>query len=381
MPPEFPERSYQPLYFQIVVEIRRRIASGELAPGDQLPTVRGFAAQMGCSPSTVARAYAELTREGLIVGQRGGGTRVAQPPGSRGTDPLRQARLVNLVERSLLEALGVAYSPEEVEAAFGLALARWREVHQSQPLPASGTAPAEDQLRFAGSHDLAVELLAGQMRWRYPDIALSLEFTGSLGGLMALARGEADVAGTHLREQSTDQYNVDYVRHIMPGREVVLVSLATRQMGLMVAPGNPKGIQGLEDLRRPDVTLVNRQTGSGTRVLLDARLRQLGIPPTAVTGYDGEASTHLGVAEAVRTGQADVGLGILAAAQAAGLTFLPLEHERYDLVIPQEQWDRRPVQALLEILRDEDFRRTVAALGGYDVAAMGQVVEMGDSIP
>jgi len=375
------DRPQQPLYLQIVEQIRQQIATGALAPGDQLPTVRGLAEESGYSPSTVARAYAELRREGLAVGQRGSGTRVASHPGVTDGDPLRQARLINLVERALLEALGAGYTSGEVEAAFGLALARWREMHHVQPTPSPGVAPSEGRLRFVGSHDLAVELLAGQMRRRYPDIALSLEFTGSLGGLMALARGEADAAGTHLREPGTDQYNVDYVRHIMPGREVVLVSLATRQMGLMVAPGNPRSIQGLEDLRRPDVTLVNRQMGSGTRVLLDARLRQLGIPLTQVTGYGHVASTHLGVAEAVRSGQADVGLGILAAARAVGLTFLPLEHERYDLVIPQEQWERRPVQALMEILRDEDFKNTVATLGGYDVSAMGQIVKVGDSIP
>ncbi len=366
--------SDQPLYRQIVDQIREQIASGELTPGDPLPTVRGLAKELGCNPSTVSRAYAELTREGVIAGQRGAGTRVARPP-LPPSATLRQARLVNLVERPLLEALSAGYTPAEVEAAFILALSRWRELRESAG-PVRSEAADSNELRFVGSHDLAVELLAAHFRRRHPDLALSVTFAGSLGGLMALARGEADVAGAHLRDEQTGEYNVDYVRHILPGRPVTLVTLVTRSMGLIVAAGNPKGIRGVADLARPDVTIVNRQAGSGTRVLLDARLRELRIAAGEVAGYEREMSTHMAVASAVARGEADAGLGVRGAAEALGLDFIPLLRERYDLVIPDDARDKPPVQFMLALIRDDGFRAAVQTLGGYDVSEMAHEIRV-----
>ncbi len=366
--------SDQPLYRQIAEQIRELIASGELVPGDPLPTVRGLAKELGCNPSTVSRAYAELTREGVIAGQRGAGTRIAKPP-LPPSATLRQARLVNLVERPLLEALSAGYTPAEVEATFILALSRWRELRESAR-PLRPEAARSNELRFVGSHDPAVELLAAHFRHRNPDIVLSVTFAGSLGGLMALARGEADVAGAHLRDEQTGEYNVDYVRHILPGRPVTLVTLVTRSMGLIVAAGNPKGIRGIADLARPDVTIVNRQAGSGTRVLLDARLRELGIATSEVAGYEREVSTHMAVATAVARGEADAGLGVRAAAEALELDFIPLLHERYDLVIPGDAMGRPPVQSMLSLIGDKEFRAAVQALGGYDVSEMAREIRV-----
>ncbi|MFQ5854924.1 MAG: substrate-binding domain-containing protein [Anaerolineae bacterium] len=368
----YPE-SDTPLYRQIADQIRERIASGALVPGDPLPTVRGLAEKLGCNPSTISRAYTELTREGVIVGQRGAGTHVARPP-LPANETLRQARLVNLVERPLLEALSAGYTPAEMEAAFSLALSRWRELREGVA-PSTPEAMSPNALRFVGSHDPAVELLATQLRRRDQTIDLSVVFAGSLGGLMALARGEADVAGAHLRDEQTGEYNVDYVRHILPGRPVMLVTLVTRSVGLMVAAGNPKEISGIEELARPDVTMINRQAGSGTRVLLDARLRELGIMSSEVAGYDREATTHMAVATAVARGEADVGLGVRAAAQALSLDFIPLLRERYDLVIPDEAWGRPPVQSMLDVIRSDEFRAAVEVLGGYDTSEMGHTVQ------
>jgi molybdate-binding protein/DNA-binding transcriptional regulator YhcF (GntR family) len=366
--------SDDPLYRQIADQIRERIARGELAPGDPLPTVRGLAEELGCNPSTVSRAYAELVREGVIAGQRGAGTRVARPP-LPDNETLRQARLVNLVERPLLEALSAGYTPAEVEAAFTLALSRWRELREGG-VSSAHKAARPNELRFVGSHDPAVELLATRLRRHDPSIRLSVTFAGSLGGLMALARGEADVAGAHLRDEQTGEYNVDYVRHILPGRPVVLVTLVTRSVGLMAAAGNPKEISGIEDLARPDVTIINRQAGSGTRVLLDARLREREIMSSDVAGYNREATTHIAVATAVARGEADVGLGVRAAAQALGLDFVPLLRERYDLVIPEETWSRPPVRSMLTVIQSGEFQAAVQALGGYDVSEMGHEVRL-----
>ena len=370
----FDSISEQPLYRQIADQIREQIARGELAPGDPLPTVRGLAEELGCNPSTVSRAYIELTREGVIAGQRGAGTRVARPT-LPSDETLRQARLVNLVERPLLEALSAGYTPAQVEAAFTLALSRWRELREGD-IPSIREAVHPNELRFVGSHDPAVEILATQVRRRDTSIDLSVTFAGSLGGLIALARGEADVAGAHLRDEQTGEYNVDYVRHILPGRPVVLVTLVTRSMGLMVAAGNPKGITGIEDLARPDVTIINRQAGSGTRVLLDARLQELEIMSSDVAGYDREASTHTAVATAIAQGEADVGLGVRAAAQALRLDFIRLLRERYDLVIPEETWGRLPVQLMLTVVQSSEFQAAVRALGGYDTSEMGHEVRL-----
>lgn len=366
--------SERPLYQQIAGQIREQIAGGALTPGDPLPTVRGLATELGCNPSTVSRAYTELAREGLIAGLRGGGTRVAQPP-QPASETLRQARLVNLVERPLLEALGAGYSSAEVEAAFMMALSRWRDLREGGV--ASADQPVRpNALRFVGSHDPVVELLAAHLRRRQPALDLSVTFAGSLGGLMALARGEADVAGTHLCDEQTGEYNVGYVRHILPGRPVTLVTLVTRSLGLIVAAGNPKGVTGIEDLARPDVTIINRQAGSGTRVLLDARLREHGIMPGEVAGYDREATTHTAVATAIAQGEADVGLGVQAAAQALGLDFVSLHRERYDLVVPDDVWGRLAMQSMLSTLHSDEFQAAVQALGGYDPSEMGRTIQL-----
>lgn len=152
-----------------------------------------------------------------------------------------------------------------------------------------------------------------------------------------------------------------------------LVTLAMRQQGLLVKPGNPKGITALADLGREDVVLVNRQAGSGTRVLLDYELKKMGLDPANIRGYDQEEYTHMAVAVQVLAGGADVGLGILAAAKALGLEFIPVMEERYDLCIPQEYWDDHRVVALRQVLASPEFRRQVDALGGYDVSPMGTI--------
>jgi putative molybdopterin biosynthesis protein len=225
-----------------------------------------------------------------------------------------------------------------------------------------------------GSHDLTLDLLSSRLAERCPGASLSSANVGSLGGLIALQRHEAHLAGSHLLDEDTGEYNLGYVRRLLQGRAVVVVTLVHRQQGLIVPRGNPKGITRLEDLLRPDVLFVNRQRGAGTRVLLDYRLRQLGADPRQVRGYAREEFTHLAVAASVASGAADVGLGILAAARALELDFVPLLRERYDLVIPREHHESERLAPLLEIMASPAFREEVEALGGYDTAAMGQVV-------
>lgn len=225
-----------------------------------------------------------------------------------------------------------------------------------------------------GSHDLTLDLIANQIKLKWPGWNLSSAHVGSLGGLMALRRGEAHMAGIHLLDEVTGEYNLAYLKKYLGETPAVLMNLVLRDQGLIVPKGNPKHIQGLEDLNRADVTFINRQRGSGTRVLLDYRLKQLGIDPERIKGYQREEFTHMTVAAAVAGGTADTGLGIYAAAQAIGLDFLPVGSERYDLLILGEYWETPHVQHLRALLNDESFRREVSGLGGYDVQLMGQIL-------
>ena len=231
----------------------------------------------------------------------------------------------------------------------------------------------ENTIVAIGSHDLTLDLMHSQLRRQRPTMSLASSHVGSLGGLAALRRGETHLAGCHLLDAGTGEYNVADVRRYLPDTPVVIVRLVGRTQGLMVAPGNPLDITALDDLRRSDVRFVNRQRGSGTRVLLDYHLGQLGIEPASVPGYGREEYSHLAVAAAVSGGSANVGLGILSAARALGLDFVPLFSEEYDLVIPQEHYDSRLLQPLLALLDDDEFRGAVDALGGYDVSRMGEV--------
>ncbi len=225
-----------------------------------------------------------------------------------------------------------------------------------------------------GSHDLTMELLADALRREQKGVRLISTNVGSLSGLMALARDEAHIAGSHLLDEETGEYNLPYVRRLIPDRDVVVLGFVYREQGLIVQPGNPKNIRNLEDLTRPDVVFVNRQRGAGTRVLLDYELKRRGINPRQIKGYERMEYTHLAVAATVKSGAADCGLGILAAARALGLDFIPLFRERYDLVIPREYYESDLLAPLLEVIRSDRFREAVEALGGYDTSIMGEVI-------
>ena len=225
-----------------------------------------------------------------------------------------------------------------------------------------------------GSHDIALDVLANYLRQKYPAATLSSAHVGSLGGLTALKRGEAHCAGTHLLDEETGTYNVPYIERFLPGREVVLVNLAHREQGLIVAAGNPKGIKGLADLVRPDITYVNRQRGAGTRILLDYLLKKAGIEPDLIRGYELEEYTHMSVAAAIKSGSVDAGLGIRAAAQALELDFIAIEEERYDLCIPAEFWETQHIQRMLAVMAEPSFQEEVRNLGGYDLRDCGRVM-------
>lgn len=235
-------------------------------------------------------------------------------------------------------------------------------------------AQIEGALLAIGSHDNALELIDSLLQRRYPRYGLTSAHVGSQGGLLALARGQAHLAGSHLLDPESGIYNKAAIAQFLPDTPIALIRLAGREQGLMLAPGNPHGIQGLEDLTRDGLRFINRQKGSGTRVLLDWKLDGLGICRDQIQGYADEEYTHMNVAQAVLSGRADMGLGTRAAANALGLEFVPVGKEEYDLVIPKRFMADERILALLELIRSQEFRDMLDALGGYDTARTGELI-------
>lgn len=255
--------------------------------------------------------------------------------------------------------------------------ARSEGLEEDRPAEAELLVPPEDidgTLVVLGSHDNTLDLVASLLRRRDPRLRLSSGHIGSLGGLMALRQGRSHLGGSHLFDPDTGTYNITYIQKYLPGMPLKLINLAWRQQGLMVLPGNPKNIRSVSDLARPDVRFINRQRGAGTRLLLDFLLQREGLDPAAIQGYDREEYTHMAVAANVKSGTADVGLGILAAARALGLDFIPLAPERYDLVVPETTFMDFRFQTLWEVIRSPEFARLAMALGGYDLRDCGRIV-------
>lgn len=226
-----------------------------------------------------------------------------------------------------------------------------------------------------GSHDNTLDIIANTLKKNHPELSMSSAHVGSMGGLMALKKGEAHIAGTHLLDEESGEYNIPFIKRLFTEGEITLINLVYRQQGLLVKKDNPKKIERFEDLLREDVIFINRQAGSGTRLLLDKHLRDLGISPQNINGYEREEYTHMSVASAVLTGIADAGLAIYSSAKALGLDFIPVANERYDLAIPSEYINMDLIQGILKIINlDEEFKQTVQSLGGYDIRDMGKVV-------
>ena len=225
-----------------------------------------------------------------------------------------------------------------------------------------------------GSHDNTLDILADQIRFGHKTLTLSSSHVGSMGGLMAIKKKVCHLAGSHLLDTQDGSYNISYVHKYLPDVRVKLVNLVLRDQGLIVLPGNPKAINGIEDLGRKDITFINRQAGSGTRILLDFRLTQLGIDPSHVNGYENEEFTHMSVAVAVLSGTVDVGLGIYAAAKALNLDFIPVVTEQYDLIIPEVFYESENIRILLDTINSPDFKKRVQALGGYSTEKTGQII-------
>ena len=273
---------------------------------------------------------------------------------------------------SLVQADGLALIPSGKQ---GVEAGETIQVHLYR-----NQAEIERTILAIGSHDLTLDLMAQFLSEH--DRRLVSANVGSQGGLIALRRGQAHFAGSHLLDPDSGEYNISAIRQYMPDIPVKVIALVGREQGLIVKSGNPKGIKSLGDLTRPQagaepswsVRFVNRQRGAGTRVLLDYHLDLMTIPTDSIVGYSQEEYTHLGVAAAVASGRADCGLGIAAAAQALDLDFIPLFQERYDLVIPKAHAESELLAPLFGLLADAAFREAVSQLTGYDVSVMGTTI-------
>jgi putative molybdopterin biosynthesis protein len=282
--------------------------------------------------------------------------------------PVRRAALVHRAETFLMDVINAGYTQNEIEQAIRIAFERWRAIEQLSDHP-----PLQ-VIRFAGSHDLAVDWIAANFNETVPQRSLQVNITGSLGGLIALAEGKADLVGCHLWDEDTDSYNAPFVQRLMPGWLTALVTLAQRRVGLLTAPGNPYQVHSLADLAKTGLRWVNRQSGSSARSWLDAALRKQNIDWHRIIGYHkNEVFTHSDVARRIVSGQADAGMALEATAIAFGLEFFFLTLERYDLVIPADNYELPPFQALIDWLKLSETRTAIASLGGYDTSHTGEV--------
>jgi putative molybdopterin biosynthesis protein len=267
---------------------------------------------------------------------------------------------------SITEADGIIRIPDHVEG-----------LPENQPVKAELLKPAaaiDNTIVAVGSHDNTLDIIADELKGGSTGYSLSSSHVGSMGGLMAVKRGACHVAGTHLLDTEDGSYNRSYLMKYLPTLDVRLVNLVMRDQGFIIPKGNPKGIKDIGDLVRDDLSFINRQGGSGTRILLDYRLQQRNIDPGAINGYDTEEYTHMSVAVAVLSGTVDVGLGIYAAAKALDLDFIPVVTEQYDLVIPQAHFESAKIQALMDIINSDVFKKRVIALGGYATDKTGLVI-------
>lgn len=262
------------------------------------------------------------------------------------------------------------------------ALKRYVQVSSNQGQVTAGenqqTAASKQQaVRFMGSHDPVIELLVEFLQHTASPVPFYPTFTGSMEGLISLYKRQADVVGVHLWDDKTEEYNLPFVRYVLAGEQVTVVNLVQRVQGWIVQTGNPLNLNQWEDVGRKGLRFVNRQTGSGTRLRLDAFLRKAGISPGTIEGYDVQEETHFGVACRVANGEADAGIGVQSAANRLGLGFIPLFTERYDLVCLQETSQTLAWQHLLAILNSKAFHTAVKSQAGYDTALTGKVIYEG----
>jgi len=223
--------------------------------------------------------------------------------------------------------------------------------------------------------DIMLDIMARHLERSYKGFHVLRSYEGSYNGLFELYQGKVQAATAHLWDGDTGEYNIPYVKRMVPGVPTVIVHLAKRMQGFYIAKGNLKNIKGWKDFNRSDITIINREKGSGTRVLLDEHLRKLGISSSNIKGYDKECFSHLGIASAVSRGEADIGIGNEKSyLQVKDIDFIPIQWERYELIIKKEDLNKSNYQAVLHVINSEEFKMELEGIGGYDLTDLGKIV-------
>lgn len=359
----------KPTYQKIADYIRDQILTGKYQSGSRLPGVREFSDQWGCTLGTTQRAFEQLVRAGLLESKPGKGTFVSSNANKiiPFYESYRKSNLVVKTEQFILETISAGYSLPDIFQALNLAAEHWRVIEEQPQVMEEAT------IRFAGSSDNIINRLAEEMRTFLPGIEFAVEIAGSMAGIVSLAQGKSDIAGCHLWDPEEMEYNIPYLKKLLPGRKFKVITLSKRHIGIITAPGNPKNIRSVNDLLNPGVTFVNRQNGSGTRVWLDQQLMSRGISPEDIHGYENEKKTHTEIARTIAVGKADVGIGLAATARAFNLDCQILTCERYDLVALSETAEQSPVKDLFELIQKDVFKQYVGQFYGYESSETGTV--------
>ena len=263
------------------------------------------------------------------------------------------------VTMSLVKADGIAIIPQNVE---GIEAGHRVDVELLKPL-----SSIKGTIVSIGSHDLIMDIL-GDM------IKLTSGHVGSMGGILSMKRGECHIAPIHLLDENTGEYNLSYVRNYFKDEKMAIIKGVKRKQGFIVEKGNPKNIKGFKDLAREDLLYINRQRGSGTRILLDYHLKQADISIEEVRGYGREMTTHMAVATAVNTGMVSTGLGIYSAAKAFDLDFIDITFEDYDFLLPYRMLEDPTIKAFIGVLKSKEFQSRVESLGGYEFDNTGEII-------
>jgi len=229
-------------------------------------------------------------------------------------------------------------------------------------------------LLAAGSNDPVIDILQATMRKSYPEFYIFSVNTGSINGLVALNNGYTDIAWSHLIDPKSGTYNIPYLSNYLTNIKAVVINLFCRAIGFLVPPGNAYEIRGFEDLDSKNITFINRQQGSGTRVLIDHHLKQLGITPSMIHGYDNEVYTHLDVGLAILSGEADIGIATASVSKLLGLEFIPITWESFDMILDQATFFEKGLQTFIDVLKSGEFRKAVEKLAGYDFKNSGKIL-------
>lgn len=250
-------------------------------------------------------------------------------------------------------------------------IGKTKQVPERKAVPET---PKREQIVICGQ-DIILDVLSNYMTQAGFECLRS--YVGSYDALTALYKGEVQVASAHLWDGDSNSYNLPFVKRLLPGIPAVVIHLTERTQGLYVQRGNPKNLHDWADLGKPGIVMVNREKGAGSRVLLDEHLRMLGIDSASIVGYTTEVQSHIAVASAVARGRADVAVGSeKVARQVEGIDFVPLQKEKYDLVVRRSDFDTRPIRAMMGILESGIIRDEFAGLGGYDTSNMGRIVSI-----